>query len=254
MESFPVGDGERRTDEGSDTPAGRVWWIADIVLISLIVLPSLLLGPLGVTAYVAGRRNDASLLFGGGTLWMFSAIPVLVFLVIVVIRMLTTWPRCMRTRRWVLWARPAMIAALVVYLILPFLPLMPVPPGSFMRGFEERMERRTDVQTIRAWLRTLDPNDCIGWVHHGEEGWRNERGTRIPLPDAITSLHPAMVSLLTDDVYRPKVHLAWFAGPFAKWGLVVGGEDLPTPPSDFSLHGEYRAELCPGAYVWHDIQ
>jgi hypothetical protein len=34
------------------------------------------------------------------------------------------------------------------------------------------------------------------------------------------------------------------------WGLVVGGKDMPMPPSDFSEFGEQHFPLAPGAYIW----
>jgi hypothetical protein len=48
--------------------------------------------------------------------------------------------------------------------------------------------------------------------------------------------------------------LTWGTGLIRAWGLVVGDPDMETPPSDFSMYGEFRKEIAPGAYVWREIR
>jgi hypothetical protein len=69
-----------------------------------------------------------------------------------------------------------------------------------------------------------------------------------------------MRSLYAKDVYiRPygnneaTIRLGW-GGTFAKWGIVVGPNDMNIPEPDMQHGGEYRLYLAPGAYVWHDVR
>lgn len=55
-------------------------------------------------------------------------------------------------------------------------------------------------------------------------------------------------------------------GPFGHWGVEIGPEDMPIPPTQpmrkvrspngdvYYEDGEYRLPLTPGAYVWHELQ
>lgn len=245
---------ETRQDSSDYRTGWRPWWLSDIILLALIVLPSMVLCPFGLISYIAGRRNDCVLLFGGGMFWLMALIPVWVLLVILAVRMFRAWPKHVTSRRRLLWARPTIIVALLLFLAWPFVRIGPPGYSPFMRGFAKRMELNANIGAIQAWLNTVDPNNYRGMLRLHEGKYVDDRGSQIALPESVTCLCPQYGFLLTDDRNHPMIRLAWFAGPFANWGVVIGDEQMPTPASDFSQYGEYRAELCKGAYVWHDIQ
>ena len=53
-----------------------------------------------------------------------------------------------------------------------------------------------------------------------------------------------------------------WGGPIARWGVVVGPEEMPIPPTEdvsydengYRQIGEYRLKLTDGAYVWHEMK
>ncbi|MGE5294584.1 MAG: hypothetical protein ACM3VT_07135 [Solirubrobacterales bacterium] len=100
-----------------------------------------------------------------------------------------------------------------------------------------------DVDAIRSWLVTQDPND-----YRDSEGIWIERQLMEPeQPAVIACLHPRWAQPMFDEKGRLAVRLLWGGGMIGHWGAVIGPADMAMPPSD---RGEQRLALRPGVYVW----
>ena len=245
-----MGHDTREKDHNDHADQRRKWWVTDLILLTLGVVLSILASHLGVIPYISGRRNEPGLMYGYCPLLWFAALG---FWVTIAVRVFITWPKHLRNRKSLSWACPPVIICLLS-LGLPFTGLVPAGYGGFIGGFKRRMELHADTASIQAWLGKLDPNDCGGILYPREGRYVYDTGSSVALPESITCLCPQVLSLGLDSANRPLIRLSWCFGPIASWGVVVGDKRMPTPPSDLSLYGEYRTELCPGAYVWHDVQ
>lgn len=114
----------------------------------------------------------------------------------------------------------------------------------FMLGLRDRIKSKVDVGGTRHWLQSL-----------GAEEY--EYGNRIfgaELPKSLGVRKNARARLWADENGNPKVRLTWGSAVMGHWGAVIGMEDMATPLSDFSWHGEYRMPVEPGVYVWEAIE
>lgn len=224
---------------------GDVWVVVAVTVMAVVLVSVLVLGPFGLLGYLCGLLSTT--LTG---LLVFTGFVPLVLLgafirsVLVVDKHLK---RCGNGRHFaIFWI--ALIVIPVSSFALAFGGVLPVVHSPFTHGFAGQMRTRTDVEAIRSWLGTLDPNDYLG-------PQRDPGGTpvlRSDRPRAIARLRPRYVRIQPDENGRPLVRLAWGGGFIGHYGLVVSDAALPTPPSDFSVYGEYRLPLKPGFYAWRE--
>jgi hypothetical protein len=113
-----------------------------------------------------------------------------------------------------------------------------------MYGFAERISARADVESIRAWLRTLSKEDDVDHpARLSPEEWT----------EPLRKLNPRNVYYSKDENGNRKVRLRW-GGGLVRWGVEIGTEDMKTPASDLRLHGESRLLSKPGFYVWFHLE
>lgn len=215
---------------------------------------------LGIMHYLLGLTNIAELLYI--LFAVVALVPVaLGFLVILPIRMLWARPRVSRGR---VWFRLLAVVAGLIFLVAGFVaPLHASPYVMLARGFKVRMQIHADIDAIRTWLKTVDPNHVNGT----NAGWKLDyESHRVP---AIAELHPRGTQVSLDDEGRPMVQLFWGSGMLGHWGLVVGDEHMEIPKtelprrmvsaqgadsSESPMYGECRLPLAPGAYVWSELE
>ena len=212
------------------------------MLLSALVVSWFVWGPFGGIFYVGGLFNLKIL---------FMLVPFLFLLIlaaaictpVLMIRMIARWSRLnAQGKRWHVGAT-IVASAFAGSFALGFTGCMPSPMDMFARGFVRYVDGRADIVAIQNWLDTLDPSDY------------QEPGAVLierVLPDSeqppsIAHLRPKMVKLMLDDSERRTVRLLWGGGMIGHWGIVVGGKDMPMPPSD--SYTEYFS-LASGAYVW----
>lgn len=169
--------------------------------------------------------------------------------VILLVRMLVTWPRRLRSWRGLLSAWGIAIGAFLVGFILPFLLPIARPWDAFMAGFQRYVQRRVDIPAVQEWLAKVKPEPLEPGQAHP-----NIRVQESDLPASIAGLKAWGWRMESDDAGRARIWLTWGSGVMGGWGLVVGDEQMETPPSDFSQYGEVRQTIAPGAYVWYDVK
>ncbi len=232
----------------------RYWYVFDVTLILITFLYATLNDPFGLIMYVCGLYNQMVLRFMLTFMWVAGLVPAAFCFVVLLLRMILSWPKHINNKRTLMLLRLLVIADLGVYSILPFTFIMPPGMSTYMRGFRHYIETNADISGIRSWLGTLNPKDCVVFnatLSNGgkasspkdlrEHGW----------PEVVARLKPRYVTLSVDSYEHPRVCLNWGSGFLGSWGIVIGSETMPTPQSDLSPHGEYREEISKGAYIWH---
>jgi len=215
------------------------------ILLAAVVASWLIWGPLGPVLYLGGLFNSMSV-WDLSFLLIFLVLPAIVLWAVLAAYAPITWRRqTSRARRsFILW----MVATggLVVPTVVGFTGLTSSPSDRYVRGFARYVKARADVEAIQDWLSKLDANDYI----IGENGTAEKRFFGSEQPPCIACLHPKWATVRPDDTRHLVVRLLWGGGFIGHWGIAVGHEDMPTPPSDTSDFGEQRFPLAPGAYVW----
>lgn len=246
-----VAQGEKSTSRwyGRDIGSGvlRRWYYWDIGLAVLPVWFGIILDPVGLLGYLGGLINvPISLLAGMFSIMLVPAVPLC--LVALLVRMLVVWPRHIHGFRRLLLAWGAFLAAVAILFILPFVARRLSPRDTFMAGFTRYVQGRADIPAVQAWLDTLDRASMADPKR--QSGVANEAN----LPQCVRRLKAWHTMATLDDKGRPMIRLMWGSGMMGSWGLVVGHQEMETPPSDFARYGEYRTSVAPGAYVWREIQ
>ena len=235
----------------------RYWYILDIFLIIFIFLCGIPMDHFGLIAYVCGLYNKMTIWAVMVFMLVFLFVPASLCLLVLLLRMFITWPKHITKKRRLLLLRVFVIIGLTIYLMLPFTPIRPPGMRIYIAGFSKYVKANADIEAIRGWLGTLKPEDCVDYNSivgsYGSTRSSPKQLKKQEWPKVIANLHPRYVVLSLDDEY-PKVRLNWGSGLLGSWGLVVGNESMEPPASDLSRHGEYRLELCKGAYVWYEIE
>jgi hypothetical protein len=234
----------------------RYWYVLDIVLIGLVLLYGVLFDHFGLISYVCGLYNQMVIVFAMVFVAVFFFVPASLCLLVLALRMYASWPKHIQSKSRLRLLRISVIIGLVAYLGLPFTLVRPPGYRTFTSGFKRHMEKKANIEAIRAWLSTLSPAACTGeYIDLYDSGsignpkWPDT----IDWPESITCFDPHYAQLSLDSVGQPTIRLTW-GGAFGHWGLVVGSDSMETPASDLSRWGEHRVQLCKGAYVWHEIQ
>ena len=236
----------------------KYWYIFDILLIIVVLLYGTLNDPFGLIIYVCGLYNQMIIRSFMVFIWVFWLVPAAFCLVVLLLRIIISWPKHIRNKRTLLLLRVFVIVGLSIYLLLPFAPIGPSGMRIYITGFRKYVEANADIEAIRGWLGTLKPEDCVDYnsivLSYGSTRSSPKELEKQEWPEVIANLHPRYVILSLDDDEYPKVRLKWGSGLLGTWGLVVGNEKMPTPKSDLSPYGEYRQEIRKGSYIWYGIE
>jgi hypothetical protein len=257
---------ECERDEDLPPTRSRCWYALDLVLFGGFALAYVgFFAATSLMNYLDGLRGGPKS-FGGAILCGLPVV-VLLWLCALPMRMLTAWLTYIRSWRRLVLSCAVTLVALATWISVPFMQLWPPGCETFTHGFRHYMQANADLGAIRGWLNTLDPNLCTGEYIDLYTG--NDLKSRWPdtiaWPAAITRFDPHYVQLMKTETRRPKVRLAW-GGALGHWGVEIGPEDMPIPPTEPSRkmrhpngdvyyeHGESRLPLAPGAYVWRRIE
>ncbi len=220
----------------------RMTWMA--LLSALVVVYAIFLALLHVAAYLMGLQRDPSPSWI--VLFVVLALLTLVLSLGLAIRMMLPWPKRIRDlgRRMALCLLA--IVGIVAFLVLPFTRFGWPPYKTSTRAFRKYVRANVDLNAMRAWLNTLDgkytPNYDYELAYATIEARWPEAA---PWAKTITPLHPDCVRLTPDHDNHPVIRIAGLHGH----SLVVGSENMQTPPANFSTRDKYRLWLDPGAYV-----
>ena len=221
----------------------RMTWMA--LLSALVVVYAIFFALFHVAAYLTGLQRE--LAPSWTIVFLVLALLTLTLSLGLVIRMMLPWPKRIRElgRRMTLCLLATV--GIVVFLVLPFTRFGWPPYKTSTRAFRKYVRANVDVNAMRAWLNTLDgkytPNYDYELAYGATiEGWWPEAA---PWAKAITPLHPDCVRLTPDHDNHPSIRIAGLHGH----SLVVGSENMQTPPADFSMRDKYRLWLDLGVYV-----
>jgi len=216
-----------------------------MALLMALVVSWLVWGPLGIMCYMGGLFNCMGVFMVLFVMMLPALVFAAAFPVLVVLAAVTWRRRALAGRRRItFWV--VLTGGFVVPYVLGIVGLGASPFDMFVRGFTRYAGCRVDVAAIQSWLGGLDPNDITS-----DGGGIGRQLAESEQPRCISRLAPRIVSVETDGRRRSVVRLCWGSGFIGSWGVVIGHEDMPTPPSDLSDHGEIRCPLAPGVYVWY---
>ncbi|MCL5279686.1 MAG: hypothetical protein M1376_07245 [Planctomycetes bacterium] len=215
------------------------------LMTAIVVVYAIFFALLHVAAYLMGLQRELALSWT--IAFLVLALLTLVLSLGLVIRMMLPWPKRIRD----LGRRMAMCLmvtiGIVAFLVLPFTRFGWPPYKTSTRAFRKYVRANVDVNAMRTWLNTLngryDPNYAYELAYGATiESWWPEAA---PWAKAITPLRPDCVWLTPDHNNHPAVRITGLHGH----SLVVGSENMQTPPANFSTRDKYRLWLDPGAYV-----
>ena len=244
---------EQGTPSGYSRPGRRFWYVGDLIIIGSLFAYVTYLHSFPLISYKGGLHNDAFPAFRAamcaGLLLPLAGI----FLVVLVLRVALSWPKHILGRKRLRTLQGLALGSVVLYGGAFFMGL-PRFGDTFVLGFRKYAQANVDVAGVRAWLSTVDPEDCPG-----NEVLMPPDG----LPQAIRLLKPEYMSLYLDANHRPVVRFGW-ARLDGAWGIVVGDAEMetpkPQPPRTEIVGGTtlreydaYRLAIAPGAYVWHKM-
>jgi hypothetical protein len=259
--------GDQRVNRDAVSKAGaKRWYMPDLVLFGgFAAAYAGFFGIASLTSYLDGLSNGRH-----GLLPLFVpcglAVVLLLWFYALLVRMLTGWLVHIRSWRRLALSCAFTLIGLAAWIGVPFAGLWPPGYVTFTHGFRRHMQTNADLNAIRDWLATQDPNTCKGEYIDLYTG--NDLKSRWPdavaWPDAITRFDPHYVQLTKTETDRPKVRLTW-GGALGHWGVEIGPEDMPIPEmlprrrnDSYGRvlwdEGEYRLPLAPGACVWHELQ
>jgi len=124
--------------------------------------------------------------------------------------------------------------------------------------FRQKLSKSLDVIQVRDWLKDLSDAE----IQQIDNKRFQALEFPLKLPNSVNNLKREMsyITIIKDDRYGVCMRLSW-GGPIARWGVVVGPQDMPIPETEdvsyekgYRQIGEYRVKLEDGAYVWHEIK
>lgn len=223
------------------------WHRLKLWLLVLWVLSALILGPFGLLMYMPGLLHlyllYMLLAFLGAGAWPL--------LLATAIRRSVRGLRTRQNRAALFWL--SLASGTVLAFAVQIMGKTPYPI-FFEDGVVRRLEMRTDVEAIQAWVESLGPDDY-------PDEWWPRGGAYVPpvrfrhlsteeQPE-ILKCQDGMVQLELDREDRFRVRLSWYEGRFATWGLLIGPKDMEMPRSERGPIPEGHVEFRPGMYFWH---
>ena len=228
----------------------RAWYSRDIRLLAGLLLSyGSFLTVLHIIAYLSGLQRTLSCWIAVVPLAL--AVLTAVLLIGLALRMGRAWPRDIQDKRRLAGLWLLAVAAIITYLVLPFTELGLPRYKTFTKAWKRYVLANVDLESMRAWLKTLDPNHCTGDYAYDLasgatiEDWWPEAAS---WAKTITPLDPHGAGLALDSNGHPAIIIWWLGG----WGLVVGPKTMQVSPADFSTQADYQLSLGPGAYVWQE--
>lgn len=211
-------------------------------MLASAVLSMVILGPFWLSSWISGFLISAGLwillnlcVFAGGSLLVIMAAA----------RLISDIRKGRRTRA-ILWLSIGI--GVVAAFHLMWIGVTPSYRRFFGHGLVTRLDIQSGVGAVRTWVASLDPNDCAPMPHGNPRGRYLQRGTY----PKVLKHHNGFVQLEPDAEGRPSVRLAWDQSKAGRFGLVIGTEDMKTPPSEPGTYGQKRTELRPGVYFWYE--
>jgi len=228
--------------QNKERKPGRNWNESYVIFLVLPIILTILV-PLGGLPYLCGRLN----LHMGLVIFMLypaTGIFIIYCFFAGIIGLFSNLKKHIWRKRILIVAQIGIPIVFVALFITPF--FIPIesdlwPPGkAFTYGFRDRIRNKADIDSIRVWLGTLDKEDY------------DEFGVRLPRdkwPKSLRALNPPGINLFEDENDNPSVRIVW-GGGFFHWGVVIGMEDMATPPSNISEWAECWLPVEAGVYVW----
>jgi hypothetical protein len=217
------------------------------LLSTLVVIDVIFFIVCHVVAYVMGLQGPLPL--SRTVVLLVLALLTLALSLGLVIRTMLPWPKRIPdlTRRMALCLLTTV--GIVAFLVLPFTRFGWPPYKTSTRAFRKYVRANVDLDAMRAWLNTLDgkydPNYAYDLTSGATiEDWWPEAAS---WAKTITPLQPHHARLAPDPNNHPAIRIAGLRGH----SLVVGSENMQTPPAAFLKRDKYRLWLGPGAYVGH---
>ncbi len=213
------------------------------VLLGAAVLSAVVLGPFWLLSWVAGFFAAAWL----GLVFLLCCLIGWATLLVVACVQFRVNLRCHRKRWAALWL--SMACGIVLAHSLYWIGTTPKPLAFFGRGLLARLDIRTDIDAARAWVASLDPNDCMTTGYSSEpKPWRYLSSEEQP---QILERQSDNVRLELDAEGRPSVRLEWDRSRAGTFGVVISQRGMKTPASEPGMYGEKRMRLRSGIYFWY---
>ena len=218
-----------------------------------LILPIILtiLVPLGGLPYLCGRFSPYAITLAHVCLLypVMNGFIIYCF-VIGIVRLYRDLEKCNKKEKIIIVAQIGIPLVFLILLVssffLPESEFLGYSYKFFMYGLKDRVRSKADTEDIRDWLGMLS-----------EEYFIADHFTNIPSDEwakSLKALKPGRVYPSSDENGNRKVRLMWGSGAMGHWGVVIGMEDMITPPSDYSHYGEYILPLEPGVYVWWSFE
>ncbi len=221
---------------------------SNIGLLSLTIVLTILFAGGGIY-YLCGRFSPIGLNFG--TIWMTYPI-VVIFMIwrcsAGIMKLFGLRRKHIGKEKLLILAETIVPLIFMSLLVAPFvfgerLGMSRLGMGLVGVGLRDRVESEVDIAATRAWLKSLDPKDYVEYYHpriHGDD-----------LPDSLRGMKDARALLATEEDGTPKAISLWWGGtPSGHWGIVIGMEDMETPPSESVPLIRTVVPVEPGVYVW----
>lgn len=212
-------------------------------ILASAVLSMVILGPFWLSSWISGFLISAGL-------WILLNLCVFAgsaCLLVVAAAQLISDIRKGRKIRAILWVSVGI--GVVAAFPLTWNGVTPSYRRFFGCGLVTRLDIQSGVGAVQTWVASLDPNDCIS-VQDGRT-YRRRYLSEEQYPKALKH-HSGFLRLQLDAEGKPSVRLEWDQSKAGRFGLVIGTEDMKTPPSEPGTYGQKRTELRPGVYFWYE--
>jgi hypothetical protein len=216
----------------------RGLWIA---ILSPIILAGATLGFCIFTYSLCYRDGLA---FGKGYSYVSRALYPWVYFFFICVILLVQIIRCLKGIKFGFKYFSLHIFFIVVSILLLFLLPKIIEPGyvGFTKGLSERMKEDVNIPAIQKWLDGVNV-EGVGRFEIDEANW----------PDSIKKFCPSDVFVTKSNESKKYVRLIWAIGFISHWGIVIGETAAGIPLDDLFM-SEYRLELAPNAFVWHEVR
>lgn len=223
------------------------WFIIKITLTFLSIV-FFAFNPIGIVFFYLGYSNHTSdlipfiLLFTFLFMSFFLSIFFVIWAIVVLIKYLRYFKRDLLNK---------FVLLICVILIIAFCVLIHRSNTDlYLDGFALWTQEKIDVEQIRNWLNTLDPEIFTGRLYSLKETERYTKLTPVPVPDFIKKIDPPIsyIRWLCTENEVQCVELVW-GGTFGIWGLGIGPLSMEIPESTTDPVMIYK-EVEEGVYIF----